>query len=139
MLKADGFIIYPIGGCLMKDISIYPAIFDYAEDGISINFPDLSSCFSCGDNDENAVKNAKEVLSLHIYSMEEDKDYIPTPTPFSQIKVEENQIVVPIDVWMPYHRSQIETVYVKKTLTIPNWLYSLAKLNLIQNAILPDF
>ena len=113
----------------MKDIYIYPAIFDYEKDGISISFPDLPGCFSSGDNDEDAVKNAKDALALHIYSMEEDKDIIPNPTPFSKIKLEKNQIVVPIEVWMPYHRSQIKTVYVKKTLTIPNWLDSLAKLN----------
>ena len=113
----------------MKDIYIYPAIFDYEKDGISISFPDLPGCFSSGDNDEDAVKNAKDALALHIYSMEEDKDIIPNPTPFSKIKLGKNQIVVPIEVWMPYHRSQIKTVYVKKTLTIPNWLDSLAKLN----------
>lgn len=113
----------------MKDIYIYPAIFDYEKDGISISFPDLPGCFSSGDNDEDAVKNAKDALALHIYSMEEDKDIIPNPTPFSKIKLEKNQIVIPIEVWMPYHRSQIKTVYVKKTLTIPNWLDSLAKLN----------
>lgn len=113
----------------MKDIYIYPAIFDYEKDGISISFPDLPGCFSSGNNDEDAVKNAKDALALHIYSMEEDKDIIPNPTPFSKIKLEKNQIVVPIEVWMPYHRSQIKTVYVKKTLTIPNWLDSLAKLN----------
>ena len=113
----------------MKDIYIYPAIFDYEKDGISISFPDLPGCFSSGDNDEDAVKNAKDALALHIYSMEEDKDIIPNPTPFSKIKLVKNQIVVPIEVWMPYHRSQIKTVYVKKTLTIPNWLDSLAKLN----------
>ena len=113
----------------MKDIYIYPAIFDYEKDGISISFPDLPGCFSSGDNDEDAVRNAKDALALHIYSMEEDKDIIPNPTPFSKIKLEKNQIVVPIEVWMPYHRSQIKTVYVKKTLTIPNWLDSLAKLN----------
>lgn len=113
----------------MKDIYIYPAIFDYEKDGISISFPDLPGCFSSGDNDEDAVRNAKDALALHIYSMEEDKDIIPNPTPFSKIKLEENQIVVPIEVWMPYHRSQIKTVYVKKTLTIPNWLDTLAKLN----------
>ena len=113
----------------MKDIYIYPAIFDYEKDGISISFPDLPGCFSSGNNDEDAVKNAKDALALHIYSMEEDKDIIPNPTPFSKIKLGKNQIVVPIEVWMPYHRSQIKTVYVKKTLTIPNWLDSLAKLN----------
>ena len=29
---------------MVKDRYIYPAIFDYAEDGISIEFPDLPGC-----------------------------------------------------------------------------------------------
>lgn len=113
----------------MKDIYIYSAIFDYAKDGISVNFPDLPGCLTYGYDDEEAVRNAKEALSLYIYSMEEDNDSLPEPSPFSKIRVEENQIVVPIEVWMPYHRSQIKTATIKKTLTIPNWLDSLAKLN----------
>lgn len=113
----------------MKEIYIYPAIFDYEDDSISISFPDLPGCLTFGYTDEEAVLSAKEALSLHIYSMEEDGDIIPTPTPISRIKVDKNQVVVPIEVWMPYHRSQIKTAYIKKTLTIPNWLDSLAKLN----------
>jgi len=34
-----------------------------------------------------------------------------------------------INVWMPYHRTKIKEVYVKKTLTIPVWLDMLAKEN----------
>lgn len=113
----------------MKEIYIYPAIFDYEKDGISISFPDLPGCFSSADNDDEAIRNAKEALALHIYSMEQDKDTISEPTPISKIKTEENQIIIPIEVWMPYYKSQIKTAYIKKTLTIPNWLDSLAKLN----------
>lgn len=113
----------------MKEIYIYPAIFDYEEDGISIGFPDLPGCLSCANTDEEAVVNAKDALSLYLYDLEDEEDNIPVPTPISKIKVDKNQIVVPIEVWMPYHRSQIKTVYVKKTLTIPNWLDALAKLN----------
>ncbi|MBP2070624.1 type II toxin-antitoxin system HicB family antitoxin [Thermoanaerobacterium butyriciformans] len=111
----------------MKETYIYPAIFDYASDGISVSFPDLPGCFTCGDNEEEAVRNAKEAMALHISGMEDDGDVIPEPTPISKIKVEDNQIVVPIEVWMPYYRSSIKTVYVKKTLTIPSWLNSVAE------------
>ncbi|WKV08468.1 type II toxin-antitoxin system HicB family antitoxin [Thermoanaerobacterium sp. CMT5567-10] len=111
----------------MKETYIYPAIFDYASDGISVSFPDLPGCFTCGDNDEEAIKNAKEAMALHIAGMEDDGDVIPEPTPISKVKLEDNQIVVPIEVWMPYYRSGIKTVYVKKTLTIPSWLNSVAE------------
>jgi predicted RNase H-like HicB family nuclease len=111
---------------MKKDRYIYPAIFDYAEDGISISFPDLPGCFSCADSDEEAVSMAKEALGLHLYSMEEDKDEIPGPTPINKIKLEPKQAVVLIEVFMPTMRQAIENYSVKKTLSIPQWLNKLA-------------
>ena len=46
----------------MKDTYIFPAVFDFAEDGISIEFPDLPGCLPCADTVEEAVKNALAVL-----------------------------------------------------------------------------
>jgi len=111
---------------MKKDRYIYPAIFDYAEDGISVSFPDLPGCFSCADSDEEAVSMAKEALGLHLYSMEEDKDEIPGPTPINKIKLEPKQVVVLVEVFMPTMRQAIENYSVKKTLSIPQWLNKLA-------------
>lgn len=111
---------------MKKDHYIYPAIFDYAEEGISISFPDLPGCFSCADSDEEALSMAKDALGLHLYSMEEDDDDIPNPTPINKIKLEENQVVVLIEVFMPSMRQAIENYSVKKTLSIPQWLNKLA-------------
>jgi predicted RNase H-like HicB family nuclease len=106
----------------MKDTYIYPAIFDYAEDGISIEFPDLPGCLPCADNVEEAVKNAREALMLHLYGMEEDGDEIPDATPVNMIKCESNQAIMLVDVFMPPFREKQKTRYVKKTLSIPAWL-----------------
>lgn len=106
----------------MKDTYIYPAIFDYAEDGISIEFPDLPGCLPCADNVEEAVKNAREALMLHLYGMEEDGDEIPDATPVNMIKCEKNQAIMLVDVFMPPFREKQKTRYVKKTLSIPAWL-----------------
>lgn len=111
---------------MMKDHYIYPAIFDYADDGISISFPDLPGCFSCASSDEEALSKAKDALGLHLYSMEEDEDDIPNSTPINKIKLEENQVVVLIEVFMPSMRQAIENYSVKKTLSIPQWLNKLA-------------
>ena len=70
---------------------IYPAIFNYDTDGISIEFPDLPGCLTCGDDIDEAIKNAKECLGLHLYGMRKDNDPIPEPTPVDKIKCEENQ------------------------------------------------
>lgn len=106
----------------MKDTYIFPAVFDYAEDGISIEFPDLPGCLPCADNVDEAVKNAKEALMLHLYGMEEDNEEIPEPTPINKIHLEPNQAIVLTDVFMPPFRERQKTRYVKKTLSIPSWL-----------------
>ncbi|MGG3803149.1 type II toxin-antitoxin system HicB family antitoxin [Metabacillus fastidiosus] len=105
-----------------KDRYMYPAIFDFAEDGISVEFPDLPGCLTCGDNQEDALMMAKEALSLHLYGLEVDGDNIPDPSPLTNLNVQPNQVVVIIDAWMPPFRHEMENKAVKKTLTIPKWL-----------------
>jgi predicted RNase H-like HicB family nuclease len=112
---------------LVKDIYVFPAIFDYAEDGISIEFPDLPGCLPCAKTTEEAIKNAKEAMALHLWGMEKDGDPIPEPTPVDKIQVRENQAVMLIEVYMPLYREAIENQSVKKTLTIPQWLNKLAE------------
>lgn len=112
---------------MVKDIYVFPAIFDYAEDGISIEFPDLPGCLPCAKTTEEAIKNAKEAMALHLWGMEKDGDPIPEPTPVDKIQVRENQAVMLIEVYMPLYREAIENQSVKKTLTIPQWLNKLAE------------
>ena len=112
----------------MKNDYAFIEIFEYAEDGINISFPDLEGCFSCADvNDtESALKNAKEALGLHLFAMEQDGEVIPNPTPINAIKLEKNQVPVLIDVFMPSVRAAVKNAYVKKTLSLPAWLAALA-------------
>lgn len=125
-----------------KDVYVYPAIFDYAEDGISISFPDLPGCFSCAWSDEEALRMAREALGVHLWAMEDDNDEIPEPTSLDKISVEDNERAVLIEVFMPLIRTAEDNKAVKKTLTIPAWMDSAAKANninfslLLQNAIL---
>lgn len=112
---------------MKKDRYIYPAVFDYADDGISIGFPDLPGCLPCADTTEEAFHNAKEAMALHLYGMEEDGDPIPEPSDILHIEKDDNQVLVLIDVWMPPFRSEMRNQAVKKTLTIPRWLDEQAK------------
>lgn len=103
----------------MRDRYIFPAIFSYAEDGISISFPDIEGCFSCADNDEEAVQMAEEALGLHLYEMEQDEEFIPEPSQGDSIKTSPNERIFLVDVWMPQVRQEVKPICVKKTLTIP--------------------
>ena len=113
-----------------KDIYVFPAIFNYAEDGISISFPDLPGCFSCAENDEEALRMAKDALGGHLWVREdtvEKNGEIPEPTPADQIHTEANERVQLIEVYMPLIRESNDSRAVKKTLTIPAWMDRLAK------------
>jgi predicted RNase H-like HicB family nuclease len=119
-----------IGGYAMimkKDVYVYPAIFNYASDGISIEFPDLPGCLTCADTTEEAIKHAKEAMALHLFGMEQDGEEIPEPTPIENIKLNTNDCIVMIEVYMPLMRDAVQCTSVKKTLTIPLWLNKLAE------------
>jgi predicted RNase H-like HicB family nuclease len=106
----------------MKDIYAFPATLSYEEDGITIEFPDLPGCLPCAATTEEAVKNAKEALGLHLWGMERDDDEIPNPTDISALHLEQNEIPLMVDVFMPPIRERQSNRFVKKTLSIPSWL-----------------
>lgn len=111
----------------MKDNYIFPAVFDSDSDGISIFFPDLPGCLPCADTMEEAFKNAKEALQLHLFGMEEDREPIPEPTSIKDIKLEPGQTLAVIEAWMPLFREKMLNKSMNKTVTIPRWLDILAK------------
>lgn len=128
----------------LKDRYIYPALFSYDSDGISISFPDLPGCFPCADTDNTdmAIRNAKEALGLHMWGIETDNETIPTPTPIQDLKPDPGEIPILIDVFMPPIRDKIATRFVKKTLSLPAWLAAEADENgvncsrIFQNALI---
>lgn len=100
----------------------FPAFFYYDDDGISIEFPDLPGCLPCAQTSEEAFRNAKEALGLHLFGMEQDGDPIPDPTPVRELHPEEGAVIAMVDVFMPSVRDRINNRVVKKTLTLPAWL-----------------
>ena len=112
---------------LKKDNYVYPAIFIYDDDGISIEFPDLPGCFSCADTDEQALYMAKDALRGYLLTCEDLGQEIKKPTPLNLIATEANQKAVLIDVCLAFYRKANNNRAVKKTLTIPAWLNEAAE------------
>lgn len=110
----------------MKDRYSFIAIFECAEDGISIEFPDLPGCLPCADTMDEALENAREALGLHLWGMEQDNEEIPEPTTIADIRCESNCVPALIDVFMPPFRDKLNNRFVKKTLSLPAWLADLA-------------
>lgn len=112
---------------MLKDRYVFPAVFDYADDGITVTFPDLPGCITCGNTDEEVLIMAKDALMLRLYSDEADGSTIPAPTKLKDVTHEPHQAVVLVDVWMIPFRDKMMNKSVKKTLTIPKWLDDIAK------------
>ena len=122
----------------MQNNYTYPVIVDFNEDGfINISFPDFPDTVTSVDDEKEIVSEAQDLLALTIRDYEECGGSLPEPS--VNVHVEEGQRLVFINVWMPYHRSKIKETYVKKTLTIPEWLNILGMNNNLNfSAILAD-
>ncbi len=106
----------------MKDRYIFPALLNYADDGISVSFPDLPGCLTCAHDTETALTRAKEALGLYLYDSEQCGEVIPEPSDISDLVLEDGDIPTLVDVFMPSIRDRVNNRMVKKTLTIPAWL-----------------
>lgn len=109
-----------------SDRYFYPAVFTY-EDGreIAVTFPDLDVATS-GENQEDALLSARELLGCVIYGMEQDGEALPSPSSISNVHTEENEVVLLVDVFMPSVRLAQVNKAVNRTVTLPAWLNALA-------------
>lgn len=105
------------------------AVFEPVETGYSVYFPDLPGCISCGEDFEDAQKQAAEALGLHIYGMEKDGDELPIPskTPRVDPDTAVGYLVSPVTVFPDLVRNELDNRAVKTNLTIPAWLKELAE------------
>jgi predicted RNase H-like HicB family nuclease len=105
----------------------YLAVFETGENpGISVYFPDVPGCVSCGDDFDHALQMAKEALSLHIYGMEKDGEALPKRTDKIP-KMDAGDMVVPVTIYPDIVKDEINNRREKTTVTIPHWLKSAAE------------
>lgn len=75
---------------------VYPAVFHQVGSVVNVYYPDLA-CVSQGENYPDALHNAREGLSLHLYGMIEDGEELPTPSRLGDIKLGENEALALIE------------------------------------------
>ena len=125
----------------MNNRYIFPAIIKVEDDGYNVSFPDIEECFTFGENLEDALDSARDVLELCLYDMEKDGKAMPEASDIGDIHTDKNESIAWINVWMIPVRDKMENKAVKKTLTIPKWLNDIGVENnlnfssLLQSAI----
>lgn len=108
---------------------IYPIILTYEDNCIQVSIPNFSDDYmTFGENLKEALESAKEVITLELYNLLENKEVFPEPLDIKQLKtnLDIDQEIMYLTLWLPYELSKVKTVYKKKTLSIPTWLDMLA-------------
>lgn len=127
----------------------YTAVFTPAEEGgYLVDFPDITDhsdygCFTDGNTIVEAMDNAKDVLNLVLWTMEEDGVEIPKATPPQNMKAPEGGFISLIQADTLKYREENDSKAVKKTITIPHWMDIAGKRKnvnfsqVMQNALMP--
>ena len=101
----------------------YPAVFHPEDVGFSGRVPDIDGCFSEGDTMEEAAEMTFDAIGLCL----EECEAPPAASSLTDIHVENGDflVLVPFDrlAYMKKHDAHA----VKKTLTIPAWLNTMAE------------
>ena len=105
---------------------VYPAVFTPEENDLySVDFPDLHNCFTSGKGLAEALEMAQDVLCMTLYDLEEEKK--PVPSALSEIEHEEDDFVSLVSCDTLTYRKLHARTAVKKTLSIPAWLNTIAE------------
>lgn len=107
----------------MNNILIYPAIFTKEDDGFWVNFIDFDGVYSDGDDLQEATLNASKALGLFLEDMSE---YPQPTTDVSKIKLEKNQFISFLSIDLNVYREKFSNKTIKKTLSLPAWLNTMA-------------
>ncbi len=108
---------------------VYPAIFTPEPEGYSINFPDLESCYTSAPTLEEGMEMAADVLCLTLYGLEEAGKTIPAASDLRDVKTAGEEFVSLVRCDTIEYRRFYDNRAVKKTLTIPAWLNTMAERN----------
>lgn len=124
---------------------VYPAVFQpEAVGGFYISFPDLDGCFTQGSSLAEGMEMATDALNLMLWHMEEEHLPIPSPSLPQDLTVEQGAFVTLISADTLTYRRRHDTKSVRKNLSIPRWIDTLAMernvnfSNLLQNALMRE-
>ena len=106
----------------LKNSYIYPGLLSDEGKSYILTFPDFPDMIPVhGDSINSLVERAQESLSLHINEIKRNNQEPPSP---SEIHGSE---VIYVHIVLPYYTGIAKTVYIKKTVTIPEYLNILAE------------
>jgi len=120
-------------------LSNYPAVFlkDEQNGGYVVNFPDFASLTTEGDTLDEAIAMATDALALRVFYADIDKYDLPKPSDIKAVDVDavKSECEMPdadtfvniISVNAEEYAKMHLVKYVRKSVTLPDWLEQRAK------------
>lgn len=115
--------------------SAYPALFteDKKDGGYLVEVPDLN-VRTQGEDVNDAIYMARDIIGLTLIEMEDDGEVIPPPTDASAIEPKKGEFykygktfVSMVDIDTAAYRRKMDNTSVRRNVTLPKWLDSQAK------------
>lgn len=106
----------------MKNNYTYPAKIKKEKKEVVLEFIDFPGLAVSAGRADKIIETAQEALALAILDLISQGRELPEPSVL-------DERAVYVHVWLPYYKNMAKEVYVKKTVTIPQWLDLLAKEN----------
>ncbi len=117
----------------IKENIVYPARFQTESGGgVRITFPDFPELLVIAGDWQEGMELAQRQLALAVIDRLDSGRELPAVAgPHEAVAGPPAAIpsaeLVYLHIWLPYFRSDMREVYVKKSVTIPQWLDLLAK------------
>ena len=106
---------------------IYTAVFEkVSPDRYECSIPDLPGCVSSGKDLQEAIDMITDAASGWLVVNEDENNLIPSPTPQDQIDASKDAILSLIQVDTIAYRAATDTRCVRKNVSLPAWMASLA-------------
>lgn len=105
----------------------YPAIFTPEDNGFSIRFPDIDGCYTSAQTVTEGLEMASDALCLMLYDMEEGGQAVPPASDIKSLALKKQEFASLVACDTIEYRKLYDNRAVKKTLSIPAWLNTLAE------------
>ena len=107
---------------------IYTATFTPSEDFTKYyaRIPDLPGCITTGSSLQDAIDQITDAASGWLVVAEDEKLDIASPTPQSEVPTENGMLLSLISVDTIAYRAKTDTRAVRKNVSLPAWMVSMA-------------
>ncbi len=106
---------------------VYPAIFEEEADGYVVRFPDLKGCLTQGDDYKEALYMANDALVTYLaFHYKSGFEHLPKASTLHSLKLEKGECVALIHADIKDIANCASNKTVKKSVSIPSWLNTIA-------------